>query len=75
MKIKIIPSTKEVIKVLAKFGFYTGRSKRHIIMEHENFRGRKRTVTIPRRKEIVFKTFKSILKQAGITQDEFIEKS
>ncbi len=43
-------------------------------MEHENFKGKKRVVTIPRRKEIVFKTFMSILRQAGLSKEEFLEQ-
>ncbi len=65
-------SSDEIIKVLKKFGFDFVSQKG----SHGKFKNSaNRTVIIPaNRKEIPFGTFRSILKQAGITLQQFTEK-
>jgi len=67
-------SSKEIIKVLQKRGFVYISQKG----SHAKFRktgSPTLTVIVPAgRKEIPFGTFKSILRQANLTEDSFIEK-
>jgi len=65
-------SSDEIIKVLKKFGFNFISQKG----SHGKFKNpSNRTIIIPtRKKEIPFGTFRSILKQAGITLQQFMEK-
>lgn len=65
-------SSDEIIKVLKKFGFNFVSQKG----SHGKFKNStNRTVIVPaNRKEIPFGTFRSILKQAGITLQQFAEK-
>lgn len=65
-------SSNEIINVLKKFGFNFVSQKG----SHGKFKNSSnRTVIIPtRKKEIPFGTLRSILKQAGVTLQQFIEK-
>ena len=67
-------SSKQIIKVLQKRGFVYISQKG----SHAKFRktgSPTLTVIVPAgRKEIPFGTFKSILRQANLTEDSFIEK-
>ena len=70
MKLPIL-SGKEVVKIISKFGFTILDQKgSHIIMILEK-EGIKRKAVIPNHKEIAKGTLLSILKQAGITREEF----
>lgn len=67
-------SSKEIIKILLRQGFVFVSQKG----SHKKYRkiGRKTlTVIIPaERKEIPFGTFRSILRQSGLTEDDFSKK-
>lgn len=67
-------SSKDIIKVLQKRGFIYVSQKG----SHAKFRktgSPTLTVIVPAgRKEIPFGTFRSILRQAGLTQDDFRQK-
>ncbi|MEK7598776.1 MAG: type II toxin-antitoxin system HicA family toxin [Patescibacteria group bacterium] len=67
-------SSKEIIKVLQKRGFVYISQKG----SHAKFRkigSPTLTVIVPAgKKEIPFGTFKSILRQANLTEDSFIKK-
>ena len=63
---------KECIKALRKAGFkedhHTGS---HIIIRQEDPPHRR--LTVPNHKEIAKGTLKSIIKQAGLTREEFLD--
>jgi predicted RNA binding protein YcfA (HicA-like mRNA interferase family) len=65
-------SGKEIIKALGKIGFIEARQKgSHVILK-------KRTLTyevgcvVPLHKEVAMGTLKGILKQANVSQEEFL---
>ncbi len=65
-------SGREVIKILSKIGFKTLRQKgSHIILVKENGKS-KRGVVVPNHKEIDKGTLLEIIRQAGLTRDEFL---
>lgn len=66
-------SGSEVIKILEKFGFSVVRQKgSHIILTRFD-KGRKKGVVVPNHKEIDIGTLAEIIRQAGLTKEEFIE--
>jgi predicted RNA binding protein YcfA (HicA-like mRNA interferase family) len=63
-------SAHEIIKILAHFGFKPLRQTgSHIHLVHDENR---RLVTVPNHKEIAVGTLLSILKQANIEREEFL---
>lgn len=65
-------SGREVIKILAKCGFSIARQKgSHIILVKETDNGKK-PVVVPNHDEIDKGTLLEIIRQAGLTRDEFI---
>lgn len=63
----------EVIKVLSKIGFVIKRQKgSHVILVKITLDGQK-GVVVPNHSEIDKGTLLSIIRQAGLTRDEFIE--
>ncbi|RLI77971.1 hypothetical protein DRP05_08610 [Archaeoglobales archaeon] len=69
-------SYSDVIKALSRAGF-TYAPKRgkgsHIAMYKIDENGKRRLVIIPRKKNIPKGTLLSILKQAGLSKEEFLE--
>ena len=66
-------SGHELIKVLFKAGFRPKRQKgSHVILIKETERG-KVGCTVPLHKELKIGTIKGILKQAGISEEEFVK--
>jgi predicted RNA binding protein YcfA (HicA-like mRNA interferase family) len=66
-------SGKEVIKVLSKEGFLVVRQKgSHVILIKKSQEGRKHTV-VPLHKEIDKGTLLQIIRQAGLSKDEFVK--
>ena len=66
-------SGREVIKLLLKINFSVARQKgSHIILVKETEKG-KRAVVVPNHKEIDKGTLLEIIRQAGLTKEEFIE--
>ena len=66
-------SGHELIKVLFKVGFRPKRQKgSHVILIKETERG-KVGCTVPLHKELKIGTIKGILKQAGISEEEFVK--
>ncbi len=66
-------SGREVIKTLSKLGFRIARQKgSHIILVKESAKG-KIGVVVPNHKEIDKGTLLEIIRQAGLTKDEFLE--
>ena len=71
MKLPIL-SGHEVIRILSKQGFKIARQKgSHIILVKEADRG-KRGVVVPNHKEIDRGALLEIIRQAGLTKEEFI---
>lgn len=65
-------SGREIIKILAKCGFNIARQKgSHIILVKETDKG-KRSVVVPNHDEVDKGTLLEIIRQAGLTRDEFI---
>jgi predicted RNA binding protein YcfA (HicA-like mRNA interferase family) len=64
-------SYREVIKKLRKLGFVFRRSTggSHEIWWNEN---KKKTCVVPHHKEVKLGTLKSILRQADVSEDEFL---
>ena len=64
-------SGQETVKTLRKIGYEPDhQTGSHIILRHKEPPHRR--LTVPDHKEIAKGTLKSILKQAGITLDEFM---
>ncbi len=61
-------SGKEVIKALARIGFRVTRQKKHVVLRH----GDGRRVTVPLHPELDRGTLLAIIKQAGLTREEFL---
>ena len=65
-------SGKDVIKALSRHGFAHVRTKgSHAILHKETERG-KITIPVPLHPELAKGTLKSIMKQAGLTLEEFL---
>ena len=65
-----VVSGKECLKALEKIGFVIFRQRgSHLTMVRENPPGQ---VTIPNHKTVAKGTLRAIIKQAGLTVDEFI---
>ena len=63
-------SGREVIKILSKQGFETVRQRgSHVFIRHSDGR----TTVIPNHKEIDKGTLLEIIRQAGLTRNEFLE--
>jgi predicted RNA binding protein YcfA (HicA-like mRNA interferase family) len=63
----------KVIKALEALGFEVIREGNHISMNRINLDGSKTPLTLPNHKEIKSSTLLLILRQAGITREEFIK--
>jgi predicted RNA binding protein YcfA (HicA-like mRNA interferase family) len=62
---------RDVLKVLNRRGFRVARQRgSHIILIHEDGR----YVTVPRHSKIKEPTLKSVLDQAGISKEEFLDE-
>jgi len=71
MKLPIL-SGREVIKILSKQGFKAARQKgSHIILVKESDKGKK-AVVVPNHQEIDRGTLLEIIRQAGLSKDEFL---
>ena len=65
-----ILSGEKLVKILYKLGYYIRDQKgSHIHLRHPT----KRPLTIPNHKEIARGTLRAILKDAGISPDEFLK--
>ncbi len=66
-----VVSGKEAVKALSKVGFYIHHQKgSHIILKKEGFTDMR--VVVPNHKELKRGMLRSIIKDAGLTVDEFI---
>ncbi len=63
-----VVSGEDVVKVLSKQGF-TVRKGDHVVLHHnDNFRN----ITVPLHKELKSGTLRAIIRQSGLTVDEFL---
>jgi predicted RNA binding protein YcfA (HicA-like mRNA interferase family) len=64
-----LPSSQKIIRTLLKNGFIFVSQRG----SHQKYRKDEKTVIIPApRKEIPIGTFRSIIRQSGLNQDQFI---
>jgi len=66
-------SYKEVIKALGKLGFKVVRQRGSHLVLKGFFKDRKRTVVVPKHREIAIGTLRGIMFQAGLTVEEFLK--
>ena len=64
---------KNVIKALERLGFQLVREGNHIAMVWENPDGTRSPLTIPNHPRIKGSTLRTILTQAGIPRDDFLD--
>ena len=65
-------SAKELCKLLASFGYiFDHQTGSHIILRNENYPYRR--LTVPNHKEIAKGTLRNIMREAGISNQEFLE--
>lgn len=72
MKLPLVSSDK-MLKVLYKKGFSMTRQRGSHMSLHKNESGKTYLVVVPRKNPIKRGTLLSILKQANMTRDEFLE--
>ncbi len=64
-------SASDVIRALSKFGYQNDhQSGSHIILRHVDPPFRR--ITIPNHKELAKGTLRSIIRQAGLTKEQFV---
>lgn len=69
MKLPVV-SAKEVIKALSKIGYYVRDQKgSHVHLRHSH----RKPLTIPDHPAIARGTLRAIIKEAGLTVEEFLE--
>ncbi len=64
---------RKVIKAFERLGFRLIREGNHIAMIRENPDGNRTPLTIPNHTRIKGSTLRTILSQAGISREEFLE--
>ena len=64
---------EKIIKIFELLGFSLVRKGNHIAMARENVDGTRTTMTIPNHRTIKGSTLRTILTQAGISRNDFIE--
>lgn len=73
MKLPLV-SGKDIIKLLQKEGFAVTRQKGSHVSLHKKIDNKTMLVVVPIKEEVKTGTLISIIKQAGMTRDEFINK-
>lgn len=73
MKLPLI-SGKDIIKLLQKEGFTVARRKGSHVSLHKKINNKTMLVVVPIKDEVKKGTLLSIIKQAGMTREEFINK-
>jgi predicted RNA binding protein YcfA (HicA-like mRNA interferase family) len=64
---------RKVIKTLERLGFRLVREGNHIAMVRENADGTRTPLTMPNHRRIKGSTLRTILTQAGIPREDFLE--
>ena len=73
MKLPVV-SGSDVIKMLEKGGFLVVRQRGSHVSLHKKANDKTLLVVVPMKKEIKKGTLLSIIKQAGMTREEFLSK-
>ena len=73
MKLPLV-SGNDVIKLLQKEGFVVVRQKGGHVSMHKKVNNKTLLVVVPLKKEIKKGTLLSIIKQSGMTREDFINK-
>ncbi len=73
MKLPLVSSDK-ILKLLSKKGFSITRQKGSHICLHKKEEGKTLLVVVPRKNQIKKGTLISILKQAGVSREEFLDE-
>ena len=73
MKLPLV-SGKDIIKLLQKEGFAVTRQKGSHVSLHKKIGNKTMLVVVPVKEEVKKGTLLSIIKQAGMTREEFINK-
>lgn len=66
-------SGNDLVKILSKAGFQFARQKGSHIILVKFVESKKRAVVVPNHKEIDRGTLSEIIRQAGLTKDEFLK--
>ncbi|MBA7495492.1 hypothetical protein ES702_06079 [subsurface metagenome] len=66
-------SYRDVVKAVGKLGFRAVRQRGSHLMLKGFFKEKKRTVVVPKHREIAVGTLRGILFQAGLTVEEFLK--
>jgi len=66
-------SYRDVVKTLGKLDFRAVRQRGSHLVLKGFFKEKKRTVVVPKHKEIAVGTLRGILFQAGLTVEEFLK--
>ena len=64
---------RKVIRALESLGFDLVREGNHIAMVRENPDGTRTPLTMPNHRRIKGSTLRTILRQSGISRDEFLD--
>lgn len=73
MKLPVV-SGLQVIKILSKIGFERlDQHGSHVILQRKNADGKVTKTVVPLHSELATGTLLSIIKQTGLSRDEFIE--
>jgi predicted RNA binding protein YcfA (HicA-like mRNA interferase family) len=65
-------SGKDAVKVFRKFGWYVvGQVGNHVVMSKDKTRA---NLSIPQHKELSIGTLRSLIRNSGLTVEEFITK-
>ncbi|MCL5782699.1 MAG: type II toxin-antitoxin system HicA family toxin [Candidatus Thermoplasmatota archaeon] len=68
-----VVSGKKVVKVLTKIGFFMDhQTGSHIIMRKEGEKSL--TISVPKHEEMKTGTLRTLIKQTGLTVDEFLKR-
>ena len=73
VKLPVDAPIGEVIKAFENLGFRLVREGNHIAMARENPDGTRTPLTIPNHRKIKGSTLRTILTQAGIPRNEFLQ--
>jgi predicted RNA binding protein YcfA (HicA-like mRNA interferase family) len=69
MKLPVVPG-KDVIKALSKIGYYVrDRKGSHVHLRHHY----RKPLTVPDHPEVAKGTLRAIIKEAGLTVEEFLD--